>query len=137
MKDIIRKLLREGMQISDDAPDWVKDFHGLPREERIQSILDRKKRIEKLLPKIITFFKEKYGDSLIKIKASEKPSHYGNENHTIEKIVLSLYFDVSVDRWSMTKREVFKDLSSFFNLDLEYYGMPLDIDFYKQTWEKF
>ena len=135
MKELIRKILREDMQISDNAPDWVKEFHELPRQERIESIKSRKKRIEKLIPKIVKFFKEKFGDSLIKIQVSEKPTHYGNENYTIEKILLSFYFDEST-KMSMTKREIQKDLSSFFNLDLEYYGMPLDLEFYKQTWTK-
>ncbi len=38
VKEVIRKILREGMQISDDAPDWVKEFHTLPREGRIEII---------------------------------------------------------------------------------------------------
>ena len=44
------------MQISDDAPDWVKEFHTLPREGRIAQIEKNKKHIIKLLPKIVNFF---------------------------------------------------------------------------------
>jgi hypothetical protein len=29
MKDLIKKILRENIHISDDAPDWVKKFHTL------------------------------------------------------------------------------------------------------------
>ena len=38
MKNLIRKVLRESMQISDDAPDWVKEFHTLSREGKIEFI---------------------------------------------------------------------------------------------------
>ena len=47
------------MQISDDAPDWVKEFHTLPREGRIAQIQKNKKQIEKLLPRIVEFFHAK------------------------------------------------------------------------------
>ena len=49
MKDLIKKILRENMHISDDAPDWVKEFHTLPREGRIAQIETNRKNILRLL----------------------------------------------------------------------------------------
>ena len=72
VKEVIRKILREGMQISDDAPDWVKEFHTLPREGRIAQIQKNKKRIEKLLPRIVEFFESKLGDDLVELKISNE-----------------------------------------------------------------
>ena len=53
------------MQIDKDAPHWVKTFHDLPREGRIEQIEKNKSNIEKLLPKINKFFKMKFGNNLV------------------------------------------------------------------------
>ncbi len=71
MKDLIRKILREAIQIGPDTPDWVEKFHDLPKDERIQFIKDYKVRIERILPKVIEFFKVKFGDELVKIELGE------------------------------------------------------------------
>jgi len=110
MKDLIKKILREGMQISDDAPDWVKEFHTLPREGRIEIIKKNKRQIEKLLPRIVEFF---------------------------ESILLQFFFHHKTRSVGTLKKEIISDLKSFFNLDYDYYGMPLDLEFFKATWERF
>ena len=45
MKDLIKQILRENVHISDDAPDWVKEFHTLSREGRIAQIETNRKNI--------------------------------------------------------------------------------------------
>jgi len=137
MKDLIRKILREGMQISDDAPDWVKEFHTLPRKDRIAQIEKNKKHIEKLLPRIVHFFENKFGDDLVKLVVKEKPVHYGNELYSTKKIVLEFRFSDKTPGNTKLKREVYNDLRSFFNIEVEYYGTPLDLEFLKSVWEKF
>jgi len=122
VKEVIRKILREGMQISDDAPEWVKEFHTLPREGRIAMIEKNKSHVEKLLPRIVHFFENKFGDDLVKL---------------IVKVVLQFRFSDKTPEVTKLKREVYNDLRSFFNIEVEYYGTPLDLDFYKATWEKF
>ena len=76
------------MHISDDAPDWVKEFHTLPREGRIAQIEKNKKHIVKLLPKIVNFFESKFGDNLVQLKVTNEEGvrgkHYGNENYSIK-----------------------------------------------------
>ena len=141
MKDLIKKILREGMQISDDAPDWVKEFHTLPREGRIDLIKKNKKQIEKLLPRIIEFFEQKFGDDLVQLKVTNEEGtrgrHYGNENYSTNVVLLQFFFHNRTPNVTTLKKEVINDLKSFFNLHWDYYGMPLDLDFYKATWEKF
>jgi hypothetical protein len=141
MKDLIKKILRENMQISDDAPDWVKEFHTLPREGRIAQIEKNKKHIVKLLPKIVNFFESKFGDNLVQLKVTNEEGvrgrHYGNENYSTNAIVLQFFFHNRTPNVTTLKKEILNDLRSFFNIDITYYGTPLDLDFFKATWEKF
>ena len=137
MKDLIRKILRESTKISSDAPDWVKKFHELSREERIEDIKKRKKELERMIPKIVEFFKSKFGQDLVDLVVKEKGVHYGSESHSDNKILLDFRFSDKIPDVRKLKHEVFRDLRSFFNLDIEYYGLPLDLEFHKATWEKF
>jgi len=139
MRDLIKKILREGMQISDDAPYWVKEFHTLPREGRIAQIEKNKKNIEKLLPRITEFFKTKLGDDLVHlvITTDKRGSHYGNENYSTTRVVISFYFRDITPNVRALKHQIINDFKSFFNLDIHYYGLPLDLEFNKMTWEKF
>ena len=141
MKDPIKKILRENMQISDDAPDWVKEFHTLPREGRIAQIEKNKKHIVKLLPKIVNFFESKLGDKLVQLKITNEEGvrgrHYGNENYSTNAILLQFFFHNRTPNVTTLKKEIINDLKSFFNLHWDYYGMPLDLDFYKAVYEKF
>ncbi len=130
MKHLIRKILRESAQIPDDAPEWVKRFHKLPKEDRIQDIENRKDKIEKLMPNIINFFEDRFGDELEKIVINQKKVHYGNELYSTEKLVINFYFYEPSQMFPRAKyyNEVVRDLINFFNIDITYYGMPLDIE---------
>ena len=141
MKDLIRKILREALIVTSDTPDWVEKFHDLSKEERIEFIKNYKKRIERILPKIVEYFKVKFGESLSKIEIGEQGAHYGNEGFSIQKPSIKLYFDFSnknKDRnWGLhSKREIYSDLKSFFNIDVAYYGTPLEFQVFQMTWER-
>ena len=140
MKDLIKKILRENVHISDDAPDWVKEFHTLPREGRIAMIETNRKHILKLLPKIVNFFESKLGDDLEKIEITNdeevRRRTYGNENYSTNAILIEFFFSQKTKTPALLKREIIKDLRSFFNIDNSYYGTPLDLEFYKATWQK-
>lgn len=141
MKDLIRKILREALIVTSDTPDWVEKFHDLSKDERIQFIKDYKVRIERILPKIIEFFKVKFGDELVRIEIGEQGAHYGNEGFSIQKPNIQFYFDFTKlkndKNWSqLAKREIYKDLKSYFNLDVAYYGTPLEFQIFQMTWER-
>jgi hypothetical protein len=140
MKELIRKILREGMQISDDAPDWVKEFHALPREGRIALIKKNKKQIERLLPRIVEFFKQKLGDNLVQLLVTNEEGirgrHYGHENYSTNSILLQFFFHPRTTNLAALKKEIINDLESFFNIHIDYYGMPIDLDFYKAVYQK-
>ena len=140
MKDLIKQILRENVHISDDAPDWVEKFHTLSREERIAQIETNRKHILKLLPKIVNFFESKLGDNLEKIEITNdeevRRRHYGNENYSTNAILIEFFFSQKTKTPALLKREIIKDLRSFFNIDNSYYGTPLDLEFYKATWQK-
>lgn len=129
------------MQISDDAPDWVKEFHTLPREGRIDLIKKNKKQIERLLPRIVEFFEQKLGEDLVQLKVTNEEGirgrYYGNESYSTNAILLQFFFRHNTPNVTTIKKEIINDLKSFFNIHSDYYGMPLDLDFYKATWEKF
>ncbi len=141
MRELIRKILREGKHISDDAPDWVKVFHTLSREERIAQIETNRKHILRLLPKIVNFFESKLGDDLEKIEIINdeevRRRTYGNEMYSTNAVVIQFFFTHEAKTPARLKREIINDLKSYFNIDNSYYGTPLDLDFFKATWEKF
>jgi hypothetical protein len=88
----------------------------------------------------IEFFEEKFGDYIDRIEVEEKGAHYGSENHSTKKLVLKFYFNDVDDNVAETNYDLMKkvrnDLKNFFNIDLEYYGVPLDLEFYIKTWER-
>jgi hypothetical protein len=135
VKDLIRKILRESGQIPDDAPEWVKRFHKLPKEDRIQDIENRKDKIEKLMPNIINFFEDRFGDELEKIVIDQKKVHYGTENHSSDRWVINFYFFPMFPR-NKYYNEIVKDLINFFNIDISWYGMPLNIEIHDKKREK-
>jgi len=137
MKSLIRKILKESTHISPNAPHWVNDFHKMSREERIVQIEKNKKNIETLLPKIKNLFVKKFGDDLVKLTVKERSAVYGNEMYSTNKIVLGFYFSNETPNVNALRREVFNDLVSFFDIDVTYYGTPLDLEFYKAVWERF
>jgi hypothetical protein len=143
VKELIRKILRESMNISPDAPDWVKKFHELPKEERIEFIENNKKRIEKLTPVIIKFFKEKYGDYLDRIDVGEHKTYYGSEGHSMNEVQYKFYFN-EIDKINndnnireIYAHQIIRYLKDYFNIDVEFYGVPLSLKFFVKTWREF
>lgn len=136
MRDLIKNILRENSNISPDAPNWVEAFQTMSREDRIAQIAKNKKDLERILPRIVEFFKDKFGKYLLKFEIEEKGLHYGNENHTSKTINLIFYLSESTPDVNGAKREIFNDLNSFFNINVSYYGTPLEFEVYKMSWQK-
>ena len=139
MRNIIKKILKEMR----DAPDWVEKFHNLPTEEIIEFIEKKRKYIEKYIPRIIELFEEKYGDYLNRVEVEEKGVYYGSENYSTKEVLLKFFFNDVDDNVAETNHDLIlqvrKDIKNFFNIDLEYYGVPLDLEFYIKTskgWKK-
>jgi hypothetical protein len=66
VRKLIRKTLREGIsQGISMKPDWVDKLNNFSREEKIEFINKYKEQVEKLLPKIILYFKAKLGRTII------------------------------------------------------------------------
>jgi len=126
MRDLIKNILRESSHISPNAPHWVEEFQTMSTKDRITQIEKNKKDIEKILPRIVEFFKDKFGKGL----------HYGNENYTSKTINLIFYLSELTPDVNGAKREIFNDLNSFFNINVSYYGTPLEFEVYKMSWQK-
>lgn len=136
MRDLIKNILRENRHISPNAPHWVEAFQTMSREDRISQIVKNKKDLERILPRIVEFFKDKFGKYLLKFEIGEKGLHYGNENYTSKTINLIFYLSESTPDVNGAKREIFNDLNSFFNINVSYYGTPLEFEVYKMSWQK-
>jgi len=119
------------MEGQSKTPDWVEKFNNFSREERIDFIEKYKKQVVRLLPKIIQFFKDRLGDKLKDITVGEKKTLYGNEMYSGTKIVLEFHFNDNLYYWDLMslKHEIRNDLISFFNIDMGYYGVPLELNF--------
>ena len=119
MREKIKEILRE--QILEPGT----------REEQIDQIKKRKEHILKILPKIVSFFEDRYSKMLYSLEVKEKNIHYGNHNLSFNVPVLVLKFNSDVCDTSISehvlKRNVLTDLSSFFNIDIQYYGVPLEV----------
>jgi hypothetical protein len=136
VKDLIRKILRESGQIPDDAPEWVKVLNSLTsKKDRIENIEKRKEKIGMILPFISEFFRDKFGDELEKIVIDQKKVHYGTENHSSDRWVINFYFFPMFPR-NKYYNEIVKDLINFFNIDISWYGMPLNIEIHDKKREK-
>ena len=118
------------MEGQSKTPDWVEKFNNFSREERIDFIEKYKKQVVRLLPKIIQFFKDRLGDKLKDITVGEKKTLYGNEMYSGTKIVLEFHFN-DYPYWELMslKHEIWNYLISYFNIDMGYYGVPLELEF--------
>ena len=112
----------------------LKEYSSAPvgnREERIIEIEKRKKRIDKLLPIMIQLFEEKFGDELVKIEVDDKKVHYGNELYSTT--IKNLKFFFSDEAKQNYRKEIYRDINSFFGIDITYYGVPLYVEIYKMV----
>jgi hypothetical protein len=132
MKDLIRRILRESFE----SPEWVKNFTKMNREERIQFIDNKRDYIEKILPKLEKFLRLKYKRTLDHITINKFNVKYGHEDYTSEQFYIKLYFSNIDTDYSSLKKSIFRDLSMVFSLDVEYYGIPMNIQFYENENEK-
>ena len=128
MKDLIKDILKETVK-----PQWVKDWDALTKEQRIEKLEEKKKQIKKIIPIIVEFFESKFGDNLLKIEVSEMQVHMGNESYTMKKPLIEFFFKEATLK---EKGEIFKDLKSFFNLDISLYVVPLEIKIYELYWKQ-
>lgn len=104
----------------------------LSKEERKEEIIRRKNHIEKLLPKIIKYFKLKYKNELHKIDIEYKSSHFGHEGLSLEYPRIDFYFNTpEIGR----VYEITGDLRDVFDIDISMYGVPLSIRILEKTWK--
>ena len=120
VENIIRKILKE----YSSAPEGSK-------EERIIEIEKRKEHIDRILPLMIKLFEEKFGDDLVKIEVDDKKVQYGNELYSTT--IKNLKFFFSDKAKQNYRKEIYRDINSFFGIDITYYGVPLYVEIYKMV----
>lgn len=108
-------------------PDELSD------EEKREEIIRRKDHIEKLLPKIVKYFKIKYKGEIEKIEVEYRPTLFGGLNLKLEYPRIDFYFNESTlpnRAYSITA-----DLRDVFDIDISMYGVPLGIRVLEKTWK--
>jgi len=134
VRKLIRKTLREGISVN---PEWVDKFNNFSREEKIEFIEKYKSQVEKRLQKIILFFETKYGNVLKDIKVGERGFSMEELRHIFEdlnykgkKITLTFKFK-GLPYWERMSamNEMGNDLHYYFNIDVGYYGIPLELHY--------
>lgn len=115
MKELIKKILREGQD-----------------KERI---IKNEKEVPIILPHIVTFIKEKYGNS-VKVKTKSKKVLFGSDMYRGTCKEIEVYVENESLLAADVKYQLRKDIKNFFGIDLSNYGVCLDLSVYKKIWEK-
>jgi len=108
---------------------WRDDSFDTP----VQDIRGMREYVESVSPKILKYFKNKYGDELMKIDVDSVEVLFGQEDLRMEIPQLQFYFSESVINRT---EEIFSDLKNIFDIDMKSYGVPLSIRIYEQTWKR-
>jgi hypothetical protein len=130
MKDLIKKILKESLL---DVPNWFREWESLPRDERVEVIEQRKEQYIKLIPKIISLFEKIYGDDLDHISVVDKKVYYSSETYSTTIPNMLFYFN---KKQPEVKKQIREYLKSFFNIEYEFYGIPLDFEVFVKEWRK-
>ena len=130
MRELIRRILKERR----DTPEWYEEWEKLPLKQRIAAFEDRKKKILKKIPLMVKFFEEKYGNDLDHISVLSTNRHFASEDYSMEIPLMTMYFNEVTNG---TKSDVLAVIIKQFKIDLHFYGIPFDIEFYRKLWDRF
>jgi len=127
IRDIIRKVLRENIEPSTE---WVtKKYAFKTKEEKKQDIEKNREYLKKILPKIIKYFKYKFGDELVDVSVRVEPYLFLSADYKSERFVVTFLFkDARMFQTAMNKTEIWRDLDSLFNLDFKSWNIPLSVE---------
>lgn len=127
MKELIRRVLRENIT---PPSEWVtKKYAFKTKEEKIQDIEKNREYLKNILPKIIKYFKLKFGDKLVDVNVEMQPYLFLSADYKSERFVVTFLFkDARMFQTTMNKAEIWNDLDSLFNLDLKSWNIPLRVE---------
>lgn len=115
MKELIRKILREG-----------KDIERIMRNE---------KEIPKRVPAILEFINEKYGGG-VRAESDTKSVYFGSDSYRGLCKEIKVYVEDEDLNPSEVKHELWDDIKNFFGIDMSLYGSCLDLTVFKKQWTK-
>jgi hypothetical protein len=124
IRDIIRKVLSETV-----TPPSDKKYAFKTKEEKKQDIEKNREYLKKILPKIIKYFKYKFGDVLVDVNVRVEPYLFLNADYSSERFVVTFLFEgTSRPETDMNRAVIWIDLDSLFNLDLKRWDIPLRLE---------
>jgi hypothetical protein len=107
-------------------------YKKLISENNGKEIIEKKKHIENIIPKIEKYFKIKFKGDLDKIDINMVSVKYGEEDLILEIPRMEFYFNNPLIG---RVHEITGDLRDVFNIEMFEYGVPLRIRIYEKTWK--
>ena len=127
MKELIRRVLRENVTPPSDKVD--KKYVFKTKEQKIQDIEKNREYLKNILPKMIKYFKFKFGEKLVDVNVEVQPYLFISPDYKSERFVVTFIFDgTSKPETDMNRAFIWMDLDSFFNLDLNRWDIPLRVE---------
>ena len=115
MRDLIKKILREGSDL-----------------ERIQR---NEVSVPKILPRIVRFIKEKYGNR-VRVETHNKGVFFGSDDYRGLCKEIKVYVEDERLVAADVKVQIWNDINSFFGIDMSRYGVCLYLEVFRKKWEK-
>lgn len=103
--------------------------------EDLERIKKNEVLIPKVVPHIIKFIKEKYGNR-VTLKSHNKGVYFGSDDY--RGFCKEIRVHVEDERLvaAEVKVQLWKDIKNFFNIDMSLYGSCLSLEVYRKSWEK-
>lgn len=115
MRNLIIKILRES-----------EDLEKIQRNEIM---------IPKIVPKIVSFIKEKYGRR-VRVESHNKGVYFGSDDYRGLCKEIRIFVEDESLLPAEVKIQLWGDIKNFFNIDMREYGSCLDLTVYKKIWSK-
>jgi hypothetical protein len=107
-------------------------YKKLISENNAEEIIEKKKYIESIIPKIERYFKIKFKGDLDKIEVNMVSVKFGEEDLILKIPRMEFYFNNSLIN---RVYEIIADLRDIFDIEMSEYGVPLRLRVYEQTWK--
>jgi hypothetical protein len=115
MKDLIRKILREG-----------RDSERIQKNEVL---------VKRITPRIVRFIEEKFGND-VTVESHDKSVFFGSDDYRGLCKEIKVFVENEDLNATELKVQLWGDIKNFFGIDMTRYGSCLNLEVFKKKWEK-
>ena len=115
MKELIRKILREG-----------KDLDRIKKNEI---------EVPKMVPLVVKYIKEEFGKRL-RVRIEKKGVFFGSDLYKGNCTEIKVFVEDTSINAAELKYQLKNTIKNFFGMDMSLYGSCLDLKVYKKNWEE-